>query len=269
MLSLFKSSPLIDELEESWILDTFLWAYELFDGQYFDEETQVILPTPAFFPKQLTSLSEMAAYIFNQVVDYSGMQNWPIQLVSPDQIKSVPFPTLTFKGRLRGKDAVPNTVMSQYQDASWPTQNEQVLISFNPNQMKQPQDLIASFSQTLAMVLITNSRQLPPGGEKFVPQASELLGCFLGFGVMLSNTAYHFRGSCGSCFNAYANRQSVLSEAEVIYVTALVAKLKNHPSNKVNKQLKPHLRSMYKKANKQIDQLIDRNSHPFLSLVKA
>ena len=32
LLNLVKTQPLLDEGTEAWILDTFLWAYQEFDG---------------------------------------------------------------------------------------------------------------------------------------------------------------------------------------------------------------------------------------------
>jgi hypothetical protein len=188
------------------------------------------------------------------------MQNWPIMLVEPEKMQQVAFPHWQFSPRLRGAEAkLIDSAMTQ----------QHVYISYNPQQINQPQDLVASIAQTLALILIHQGKQLPPGGDELLPQVSELVAVFLGFGVMLSNTAYQFKGGCGSCFNAYANRQPALTESELIFALALMAKLKGQAKGKVLGQLKPHLRSMYKKADKMLNNEIKDSANPLLLTILA
>lgn len=257
MLALLKEKlagkPLLPDNEAQWIIDTFIWAFEHFDGQYFVEQSKVVLPTNEFFPGQVSSISAMAQQVFHQVVGFAGMQNWPIQLVAPQQLSGAHFPTFKFVGQSRGQFA------QLVQPVTQP-----ILISFNPAQINQPQDLVASFAQALAMILIKQKGVLPPGGEAFLPQATDLLAHFLGFGVMLTNTAYQFRGGCGSCYNPYANRQAALPETENIMCLALVSTLKGADRHKISAQLKPHLRSQYKKAMKQMAEHLALSPEPVL-----
>ena len=76
---------------------------------------------------------------------------------------------------------------------------------------------------------------------------------FMGFGVMLANSAYTFRGSCARCYNPRANRQASLSEAESVYALALFAHRKQIPRGDVFKHLKPYLKTSYKVAVRQIE----------------
>ena len=70
MLALFKSAPLVDEQEQQWLIDTFLWAVEHFDSEYFLKHTQIILPNGQFFPDRVSSVSEMAEKVFNLCKKY-------------------------------------------------------------------------------------------------------------------------------------------------------------------------------------------------------
>ena len=60
MLALFKSAPLVDEQEQQWLIDTFMWAVEHFDSDYFLNQTQIILPNSQFFPDSVSSIEDMA-----------------------------------------------------------------------------------------------------------------------------------------------------------------------------------------------------------------
>lgn len=48
MLALFKSKPLLEQQEQQWLIDTFIWAVENFDAEFFTKHTQIILPTATF-----------------------------------------------------------------------------------------------------------------------------------------------------------------------------------------------------------------------------
>ncbi|MBE0369570.1 hypothetical protein J8L98_05730 [Pseudoalteromonas sp. MMG013] len=252
MLTLFKSQPLLSDSEVEWLIDTFVWACEQFDGQYFMTETQIIEPTGAFFPDQVTSVEQMASTVFNRVSHYAGMQAWPISVVNPQQhMPQQSMPMFSFIDEIRGEKA---------KLVNPPALNMQ--LSYNPNQINQPQDLVASFAGSLATVMIYHRGVLPPGGEEQIAAASDALACFLGFGVMMSNTVYQFKGGCGSCYNPYANRQAALTEPQTVFMHALICHFKPQVDGK--KHLKPHLRSVYKKAQKQLKLYINDTPNPIL-----
>ncbi|WP_440055040.1 hypothetical protein ACSLBF_02460 [Pseudoalteromonas sp. T1lg65] len=244
MLSLFKVSPLLSDEETQWLIDTFSWCFEHFDGQYFLDQTQVITPTGEFFPEPVSSIEEMASVVFKRVKSYVGMQQWPVELVMPNQLSAQQqMPRLQFSHHFRGESA------QLISPAPSP-----ILMSFNPSQINQPQDLISSFVGALARIMILQRGIAPPGGEKQLDAACDVLASFMGFGVMLSNTVYHFRGGCGSCYNPYANRQAALTESQSVFTHALVCHIKGVKDG--HKHLKPHLVSQFKKAKKQILSMI-------------
>ena len=106
MLSLFKSSPLLSEEETQWLIDTFVWAFEHFDGDYFLSQTNIITPTVECFPEPVSSIEEMASVVFARVKSYAGLQNWPIQVVSPAQMSAAgAMPKLQLGTPLRGESA--------------------------------------------------------------------------------------------------------------------------------------------------------------------
>jgi hypothetical protein len=251
MLALFKSAPLLEDQEQQWLIDTFIWAVKNFDAEFFTKQTKIVLPTAQFFPDSVSSIEQMATHVFTRVTNYAGMSAWPIKLVAPQQLQPQIFPRFEFSEHLRGEHC--QLIMP-------PSHN--INLSFNPNQINQPQDLVASFAGTLATILIHHVGVLPPGGKEYLPQAADALACFLGFGVMMSNTVYQFKGGCGSCYNPYANREAKLSETHTVFMHALVSYFKNDKNSK--KYLKPHLRSQFKKAQKEIKVLIDNSANPLL-----
>ncbi|MDG1733625.1 MAG: hypothetical protein P8M49_03155 [Thalassotalea sp.] len=245
-LPLGNTEPLLDEATRNWILDTFAWAISEFDLAVFKQDTQLILPINKFYPGTVSSIEEMAQSVFDNTLKYAGMQNWPVRLVSPNQFVQKPMPKLGFVNGMRGSsNQVINNDFSQ-------TNSGEILVSYNPQQINQPQDLVASFAQVFASILIAQRGVLPPGGEKFVPQAVDLVACFMGFGVMFANTAYQFKGGCGSCYNKHANREVALPEQEIVYGLAVFAVLKGIKQKEVSYYLKSHLRSDFNKAYKEL-----------------
>ncbi|KZN40420.1 hypothetical protein N474_21915 [Pseudoalteromonas luteoviolacea CPMOR-2] len=252
MLSIFKSKPLLEDAESQSIMELFLWAVEHFDSEYFLQHTQIVQPTEQFFPDRVSSVEEMAGSVFQRVKEYAGLTKWPIQLTPPQfmQLQQT-FPHFSFAHGIRGESI--ELVQAPLQPVS---------VSYNPNQINQPQDLVASMAGSMALMLIHQVGKLPPGGQQNLAVAADVLAIFMGFGTMLCNTAYHFRGGCGSCYNPYANRQAALSEQESVFLHALVCHFK--PTSQGGKHLKPHLKSMYKQAEKQLKQILQSTPDPLL-----
>ncbi|OUS29107.1 hypothetical protein A9Q98_06465 [Thalassotalea sp. 42_200_T64] len=246
LANLFKPSPLLDDATQNWILDTFAWALTEFDLSVFKNDAQLILPIYEFYPGKVNSIEEMAQSVFDNTIKYAGMAHWPIKLVAPNEYRATEMAKLSFKDGMRGNNS--QVFSNDFSDNN----HTEILVSYNPSQINQPQDLVASFAQAFASILVAQRGELPPGGEEFVPQAVDLLACFMGFGVMFANTAYQFKGGCGSCYNKYANRQVALPEQEMLYCLALFATLKSIPVKEVTSHLKSHLRSDYKKAAKEL-----------------
>jgi len=250
--AIFKKTPLIDENTRQWMFDTVLWAIKYFDADTFHHETQLVLPTNEFYSGRVASVDEMANNIFKHTITYAGMQHWPLSLVNPNQPISTQLPNLEIKNSLRGNSA--SVILYDGEEV--------IKFTYNPQQINQPQDLIASYAQQLATLLVMQQKVLPPGGQECIAQAVDVLACFMGFGVIFANTAYQFRGGCGSCFNPRANREVALPENEILYCLAIFCCLKKIDNKDVVKHLKSHLRGEYKKMIKEVTKLLS-NSQSF------
>lgn len=250
LLSLFKPSPVIDDSTRLWIFDTYSWAIETFDHDFFKESSDLILPNNTFYPGKVNSVEGMAQRIFDQTLAFVGLQHWPIRLVSPHQYQTKPMPKLVLPSRLRVSTV--NFTSYNLDNKNDLTPKNLIEVSYNPNQVNQPQDLISYFVQVLSSILVHQVGSLPPGGKDFLPQSIDLVASFFGFGVMFSNTAYQFKGGCGSCNNPSLNREVALPELESTYSLALFCQIKSIEDNKVLPHLKPHLKKLYKRSKKDI-----------------
>ncbi|MFT5637147.1 MAG: hypothetical protein ACI89T_002622, partial [Cognaticolwellia sp.] len=144
LAKLFSPKAIIDENTKNWILDTFAWAIENFDINVLKDDTRLILPTNEFYPGTVTSVEEMAQAMFINTKNYAGMQKWPIELTCATPTSATAIEDLSLGEIIRGEHAEVDVSMS----------NAPLMLGFTPNQVNQPQDLIAGISQALASILV-------------------------------------------------------------------------------------------------------------------
>jgi hypothetical protein len=80
--------------------------------------------------------------------------------------------------------------------------------------------------------------------------------------VIFANTAYQFKGGCGSCNNRNLNRQAALPELETVYALALFSVIKDVDIKPIKKQLKPHLYKPFRQAYKEITLYLQETTNP-------
>lgn len=246
MFGLLKQKPLLEPELTEWMFDVFEWSLENFGSDYFFKHSVLVLPSNKFFPGRADSAQGMAELIFNNVKSYAGITHWPTLVMdqSACAIPEAPQISINQIRMLEDKELVSTS------DAL--PESQQITIPFNPQQISNPEGLIASFSHITAHYMGQMAKQVPPGGAESWPHTTEMLAIFLGFGLMFANSAYTFRGGCGSCYNASANRDAYLTEQQSVYGLALFCVLKGIPNSDVTPNMKKHLRGFYKKAVKDI-----------------
>lgn len=272
LLDFFKPKPLVDENSADFIFTTVAWALQNFDSEEFFNRTRLVAPTNEFFPGLVTSVDEKALNIFRHTLRYTGLRHWPFQLKSlierdvnsECQVQPTPQDALalihrnSFPELSIADGAMADSGADAYGMEVPVIMTEQPLFVFyNPQQTLKPEDMSASYAHVIAQHLIIQSTLPPPGGMQFFAEASEVLASMMGFGVLLSNSAYTFRGGCGSCYNAMANRQPALSELDSVFTLALFCRLKGIGHKEAMLHLKKYLRPSYKQAIKQIDQRLE------------
>lgn len=274
----FKAKPIIDEASKEWIFDTFSWCIDQLDGDFFKDNSELILPNNTFYPGSSSSVEEMAETIFANTLKYAGMTSWPLALVSAENFSQKPMPQLSFESRLRGESANVNSMINTdlssnaRSEVSYKVEGEEIVpskpaiptidIAFHPSQLNQPQDLIAYLAQIQASILVNQNGMLAPGGKEVLAQTIDLVACFMGFGVIFANTAYQFKGGCGSCNNRNLNRQAALPELETVYALALFCVIKGSDIKPIKKALKSHLYKPFRQAHKEISHYLQRTDNP-------
>jgi hypothetical protein len=271
--SFFKTKPLIDDTSKMWIFDTFYWCIDQLDGDFFYKNSELILPNNSFYPGSVSSVEEMAETIFTNTTKYSGLTRWPLRLVDNAHFIDKAIPQLVFKTRLRGEMASINTIENAQLASmvNYKIDGQKITptidIAFHPSQLNQVQDLIAYLVQVQANILVSQHNTIPssvsaPGGKELLPQTIDLVACFMGFGVIFANTAYQFKGGCGSCNIQSLNRQAALPELETVYALALFCVLKGVDIKQIKGTLKSHLYKSFRQAHKEISLYLQETKNP-------
>ena len=243
LLDFFKAQPVLDEESVSWLFETFLWAEKYLDADIFYKQSQLVLPSNEFFPGHSNNAADMAQLMFDKVKDYAKLQHWPCRLFPQDncQLEQPALPYI--RGKLRG---------SELKEQSSADENY-FSILYNPAQVKNPQAMISHFAQTLAYYLLLLSPIKPQKTEENISQLSEVIGVFMGFGVVLANSAFNYKNvTCGSCRTPSTDRNSYLSQYDITYALAIFCVLKGIDKKQVLPSLKNTLRSFFKKAYKEV-----------------
>lgn len=247
MLIFFKTSQVIQASTADNIFESFHWLIDNFDASTFIHHTQLVLPNSTFFPDKSNNEIDMAKALCQRILEHSGLAHWPFNMVPQDQFNLNPPPFLALDCSTR-----PYTLDAETAKGMAANSSEQLLLSYSSNMIKKPMDLVASMSNLIAQHYLLQSRQTPPAGQESFNETAELISIFMGFGVMVANSAYTFRGSCASCYDARANRSAALSEHEAVFALTLFTLLKDIPASRATNELKPNLRGTFKKAVKQI-----------------
>lgn len=240
---------MVTESSRQWL---FLQYHRLVDelgSQHFNQEAQLILPTVKFFPANASTPQQLAEITLQQVKSQAGMAQWPIKikqnsiLISSENV----LPKLTFEHGFHGTNALVNSELTNHNTIADTNHNTNTIdIELDVTQFPKAETLVATLSQQLSSILLTYSG-IKSTKEEYIAM-TEVMATFLGFGVLLANTSYQFKGGCGSCYQSRANRQTGLSEEEMVYSLAIFCQLKGIRNNEVLPHLKSYLRSVYKQA---------------------
>ena len=240
----FEKKQLLDEDNIVWLFDTFSWALKNFDSNVFFKESILVTPSNKHFSGEQNTPEGMANLIFTQVKDYAGMGHWPTRLVNEADLTSLPKPQIEIKGALRG---------AKGEIATPEDDSQRITITYNDYQLHDPEVLIATYAHALAHYLSTTTKEAPPGGVDNWAFATELLAVFLGFGVIMANSANTSKiRSCSSCSGPAIERTNFLTEFDTVYALAIFCALKKIPVSEVTPVLKKSLRSFYKNAAKDV-----------------
>ena len=244
MFSWLVRKPLLDDTTVEWLFDLYTWSLRHFEAGVFYPHTRLVTPDEGCFPGRADSPQAMAELIFGHVRRHAALAHWPCRVV-PNHLK-LEVNRVLLDGPLRQVDG---------EEPVGVEEGQRLMIGYVPDMVRNPEALIASFAHQLAHYLATLAPEPPPGGKENWPHATEVLAVFLGFGVLLANSAGNVRiARCGACAPPPVDRQAWLSQHDISYALAIFCVLKGIPARQACAQLKPSLRGWLRRAIKAVQQ---------------
>lgn len=250
MFGLFKHRPPVDEEEYDWLLACFAWLTKEFGGNSGLRSAPLILPSREFFPYSKLTGHERALELFGQVKALAGMSEWQCDLI-PGAASREHRVTTGHALKHHGKSPPLGTF--GYADGRY-------YVTYNPAALADPVGLVATFAHELSHYLVHTAETTPPGGRELEEHATDLAAVFMGFGVLMANSAKSFGqfqnfGEMGWQMQA----RGYLSENALTTGLALFVVASGVDAIDAEGALKEYLRKPFRRAVKAI-----RRDHPDL-----
>lgn len=234
MFGIFKKKPLLEDFSKKWLLENYEWAMRNCGSDTFIEDVTLILPTDEFFPKKVEDKKQLVRYAFEQIKNYALMSDWPIDIIekesNPDPVVGA---TLVVTGA--PYEAPMDTIYPE-------TDDEPILITYSLELTNNLDRLVASFAYELARIFSTYIEEEPPCEEDTYGHNVELVSIFLGFGIILINSAFQFEQYTDVDSQGWKSSSvGFLSQYEMTYALAIFCELKSVETNLVERSLDKNL----------------------------
>lgn len=225
----------LDADVEAWLIETWDRLLDRFGPERALSDTPVVLPTREFFPASEAVGHERAVYLFDIVRGLMGMGDWPCRLeTQPVRASGARLDEFVFIGG--GNDP----------SGTFRIDKDGPLITYAPDLVSQPMELVAVFAHELAHYLMAGDADL------FEDETHELMTdlavVYTGFGIFGANTAFSFTQH-GDAFGQgwRSSRNGYLSPRSWAFALALFGEARGD-HGAVGDYLKPEVETLRRKA---------------------
>jgi hypothetical protein len=241
-MGFFKPKPPIDIDEFDWLIACFSWLH----GELGNEEASCsFVPILARPDTPLIAAATSAAELFDGVKSLAGLEDWECHL---EQGEGAPPKAVGVDGMVPFGET-----SEKYALGTFSVEGSIPVIHYNPELLRDPDALVATFAHELAH-LLTHSLGDPPGGPELHEHATDCTAAYLGFGTFLANSARHFsQFSDGLTGGWQSSTSGYLSERALVSATAIFVRLFGLDPATAIDPLKPYLRKDYRKALDYLD----------------
>lgn len=223
-----------------WLLACFAWLRKVVsDGD--DARPEFVLPNHP----QLVA-ARTGPDLFEAVRKLAGMEEWPCRLEKVEVDDGDQYAPVVREGSAAC--------------GTFSVENGEAVIRYSSAMLRDPDALAATFAHELCHFLLIEAGD-PPGGPDLMEHATDCAAAYIGFGVLLANSARSFQQwSDGQMFGWRSSANGYLSEQSLVTATALYAAKFGYEADDALAQLKPYLRGDMKKAARAI-----AHNHPDIS----
>lgn len=226
-----RPKPPIDRHEFEWLVACFAWLRQVLGDAHIRPE--LVLPD-----HHALKAARTAPELFEAVRSLAVMEDWPCRLEKVD----VDEPHVD-RHIIHAGDTACGT---------FSIENGEAVIRYSSQMLRDPDALAATFAHELCHYLL-HGRGDPPGGPDLMEHATDCAAVYIGFGVLLANSARNFEQFADGEWSGWrSSAKGYLSEQALVTATALFAALNGYRTEAAGLALKPYLRSDLKKAEKAI-----------------
>lgn len=236
----FRQRQLLDEDTAAWHLDNFIWLMEEFgrDGDF--AATELVLPRPGFFPTEGKTGHALAEHLFEKVREYCVMDTWKVTLVADEN-------PLAMAG---GEVEAVAVAAQPHAAGTFSVTEGGVVITYTPDLLKRPTNLIATFAHELAHYLLLTAQTEPICEADEREFLTDLTAAFMGFGVFLANARFEHVSNAGA---TGWRRSGYLPETDLVFATAIFIAVQEMEPDGARASLDAHLRGQLDRALKQLE----------------
>lgn len=221
---MFRKKHFLDEDVDAFHIQCWAWLLRSTGGLDAFKKTELVLPSPAFFPPTDVQGYEKAQYIFERTRALAGMSDWAVELVAQNEL-----PREVSHGVYLEHEGVVVGTFSFHGNGG--------RITFDPLHIEEPVTLIATFSHELGHYLNGTFEDLPPGGEELIEPATDVTAAFMGFGVFGLSNCFNFSKSD----EGWSSRKlGYISFDEWAFNLGIFCILGEHPLEKLKPYLSRH-----------------------------
>lgn len=234
---LFGDKTFLDAEIEAWHLESWVWLLDKFTAELPFKTTPLVLPTADFFPPSDATGNARALHVFECVRTAMQMQDWPCELEMQPQ-------------RRTGRRVAEFVTIDGEQDPNGTFRVEpdgRVVISFAPELLDRPSDLVATLAHELAHYLLMGHVDHDDATHELM---TDLTVAYTGFGLFGANSAFSFKQHGDAFGQGWESRRSgYLSPRSWAFALAVFTEVTNTRTD-VSKWLSGEVASQWKSAVK-------------------
>ncbi|WP_440957296.1 hypothetical protein ACFELO_08240 [Oceanicaulis sp. LC35] len=239
----FKPRAVEDHIAD-WVEANFARILEGFSSDKAVRDTALVTPRNGGFVVDARTAEECAEQLFVRTAEFCGVRDWPIRLEGVDDTH-----------HLQQVSALHFLESDKSAAGTFQVQSNELVITYALSDVSAPVHLIATFAHEIAHAVLAGhpvEREVP---EEEVELLTDLMAVYLGFGVFLANSAFHFQQYSESGYAGWrSSRRGYLTQETLTYATALFCEIRQADHDVAKASLKPHLVKVFDKACKQIAQ---------------
>jgi len=256
-LGLF-SPRLVDDEVADWQFENYEWLIRNFSRETALQDSELWLPIAEHFSPNNKSGQPLAGrvlakFLFKTVKIQCGFS-------VNDEFRLIP--TIESKPQSLGGVAMVQThedgacgryMIDKNEDGSYSE-----TITYDSDLEDNPNQLVATFAHEISHALHNRSKEPLDIEPQLYELLTDLTAVYLGYGVFIANSRFSFSQMSSHDVQGWqASGAGYLPEADIIFATAIFMAIKNIPYETAASHLKPNLRKMLKKANKQLSKYQD------------